>query len=298
MTPTGSKQRPTATRDPKESTTRTRPRQRAPPFRYWGKRSPKRQTKQALAIASLSGWRSVSRLLATVVTIDNKAVDRGGCGCWTWRNLCSLGTPHLCPYLHQRRLFTRAPTLTLRRNISATEADIWKNRTQAQTNTSREISWHEKTTRIAIKVRFYRVQSAVWWKLSDFVTPEVCRVWQKRIAVQTKGRRERKRKGKEEEGKERGRERKWSEVLWSGGRTDKFSNKLAGDVACLGGSMVEHQPRLLGSRVWFPAGAFAIFSVSAKASLPISLSPFPFLFLSLPLPFPSSSSPFDLSFAL
>ena len=75
---------------------------------------------------------------------------------------------------------------------------------------------------------------------------------------------------------------------------DKISNKLAGDVACLGGSMVEHQPRLLGSRVRFPAGAFAIFSVSAKASLPIYLSPFPFLFLSLPLPFPSSSSPFDL----
>ena len=184
MTPTGSKQRPTGTPDPNESTTRTRPRQRAPPFRYWGKRSPKRQTKQALAIASLSSCRSVSRLLATVVTIDNKAVDRGGCGRWTWRNLCSLGTPHLCPYLHQRRLFTRAPTLTLRRNISATEADIWKNRTQAQRNTSREISWHEKTTRIAIKARFYRVQSAVWWKLSDFVTPEVCRVWQKRIAVE------------------------------------------------------------------------------------------------------------------
>ena len=60
--------------------------------------------------------------------------------------------------------------------------------------------------------------------------------------------------------------------------------------------MVERQPRLLGSRVRFPAGAFAIFSVSAKASLPISLSPFPFLFLSLPLPFPSSFSPFDLSF--
>ena len=57
--------------------------------------------------------------------------------------------------------------------------------------------------------------------------------------------------------------------------------------------MVEHQPRLLGSRVRFPAGAFAIFSVSAKASLPISLPPFLssfflFLFLSFPLPFPST----------
>ena len=38
-------------------------------------------------------------------------------------------------------------------------------------------------------------------------------------------------------------------------------------------SMVEHKPCLLGSRVRFPAGALAIFSVSAKASsLPISLS--------------------------
>ena len=47
--------------------------------------------------------------------------------------------------------------------------------------------------------------------------------------------------------------------LWSGGRANKISNKLAGDVACLGGSMVEHQPRLLGSRARFPAGAFTIF---------------------------------------
>ena len=65
---------------------------------------------------------------------------------------------------------------------------------------------------------------------------------------------------------------------------------------CLGGSMVEHQPRLLGFRVRFPAGAFAIFSVSAKASLPISLSLSPF-----PFSFPSSSFPFlflSLSFSL
>ena len=82
------------------------------------------------------------------------------------------------------------------------------------------------------------------------------------------------------------------------GAEGELKEKLAGDVACLGGLMVEHQPRLLGSRVRFPAGAFAIFSVSAKASLPISLSLFPFLFLSHPLPFLSSSSPFDLAFAL
>ena len=36
-------------------------------------------------------------------------------------------------------------------------------------------------------------------------------------------------------------------MLWSGGRADKISNKLAGDAACLGGSMVEHK-RWLGSR--------------------------------------------------
>ena len=47
------------------------------------------------------------------------------------------------------------------------------------------------------------------------------------------------------------------------------------------------------NEIKFPAGAFAIFSVSAKASLPIplSLSPFP----SSSFPFPSPS---DLSFAL
>ena len=72
-------------------------------------------------------------------------------------------------------------------------------------------------------------------------------------------------------------------MLWSGGRADKISNKPVGDVVCLSGPMVEHQPRLLGSQVRFPPGAFAIFSVSAKASLPISLSLSPF-----PFPLPSS----------
>ena len=75
-------------------------------------------------------------------------------------------------------------------------------------------------------------------------------------------------------------------MLWSGGRADKISNKLAGDIACLGGSMVEHQRRLLGSRVRFPAGAFAIFPFLPKLHFQfpfpflLSLSPFP------PLPFP------------
>ena len=72
-------------------------------------------------------------------------------------------------------------------------------------------------------------------------------------------------------------------MLWSRGRADKISNKLAGDVACLGGSMVEDQPRLLGSRVRFPAGAFAIF--------------FRFCHWKLHFQFPFPS-PFDLSFVL
>ena len=78
-------------------------------------------------------------------------------------------------------------------------------------------------------------------------------------------------------------------MLWrgggGGGRADKISNKLAGrgDVACTicpGGSMAEHQPRLLGSRVRFPARTFAIFPFLPKLHLQ-----FPFL-LSLPFPFP------------
>ena len=51
--------------------------------------------------------------------------------------------------------------------------------------------------------------------------------------------------------------------------------------------MVEHQPRLLGSRVRFPAGAFAIFFLFCQSFT--SNFPFP---LSLPLSFPSSSFPF------
>ena len=72
----------------------------------------------------------------------------------------------------------------------------------------------------------------------------------------------------------------------SGGRADKISNKLAGDVACLGGSMVEDRPRLLGCRAGLPAGLFAVFSVPAKAALRISLSPFPSSFRSLSLSLP------------
>ena len=89
--------------------------------------------------------------------------------------------------------------------------------------------------------------------------------------AQTKGRRERERKRK---GKEKGKgERE--------GRADKISNKLAGDVACLGGSMVEHQPRLLGSRVRLGRCDFFRFCQSFTSSFPFSF------------PFPS-----DLSFAL
>ena len=127
--------------------------------------------------------------------------------------------------------------------------------------------------------------------------------------LQTKARREkereRKRKGKEEEVMHNG-DRDGSPersglvscghwmmpMLWSGGKADKISNKLAGDIACLGGSMAEHQPRLLGSRVRFPAGVFAIFPFLPKLHFqfpfPFLLpsSSFPFLILSLPLPFP------------
>ena len=56
-------------------------------------------------------------------------------------------------------------------------------------------------------------------------------------------------------------------------------------------SLLEHQPRLLGSRVRFPAGAFAIFPFLSKLHFH-----FPFLLsLSSSFPFPS---PFDLSLAL
>ena len=66
--------------------------------------------------------------------------------------------------------------------------------------------------------------------------------------------------------------------------------------------MVEHQPRLLGSRVRLRLGRLRFFPFLPKLHFQfpfpclLSLSPFP------PLPFPSSSfpfpSPFDLSFAL
>ena len=74
---------------------------------------------------------------------------------------------------------------------------------------------------------------------------------------------------------------------------DKISNKLAGDVACLGGSMVEHQPRLLGSGVRFPGWGvcdFFRFGQSFTSNFPF-VSPFP----SYTFPFPSPS---EISFAL
>ena len=58
--------------------------------------------------------------------------------------------------------------------------------------------------------------------------------------------------------------------------------------------MVEHQPRLLGSRVRFRAGAFAMFlPFLPKLHFefpfpPFPYSFFPFLFLSRPLPLPST----------
>ena len=64
----------------------------------------------------------------------------------------------------------------------------------------------------------------------------------------------------------------------------KISNKLAGDVACPSGSMVEHQLNLLGSRVRFPAGAFAIFPFLPKLHFQFPFSfLLSFLFLSLSL---------------
>ena len=132
--------------------------------------------------------------------------------------------------------------------------------------------------------------------------PQTCSVYSKNINSQVKSANERW-EGQGKPGKGRGKKRRkgkgpvtgdcdgspeWSgliscwhwmmPMLWSGGRADKISSKLADDVACLGGSMVEHQPRLLGSRVGFPAGLFAIFPFLPKLHFQV-----PFL-LSLPLP--------------
>ena len=65
-------------------------------------------------------------------------------------------------------------------------------------------------------------------------------------------------------------------------------SKLAGDVACLGGSLEEHQPRLLGSRVRFLAGVSAVFF----PFLPKLHFQFPFLLSLLSsFPFPSRDLP-------
>ena len=82
-------------------------------------------------------------------------------------------------------------------------------------------------------------------------------------------------------------------MLWSGGRTDKISNKLAGDVACLGGSMVEHQPRLLGPGFDSRLRRLQFFPFLPKLHFQFPFPPFPssfflFLFLSFHLPLPSA----------
>ena len=85
----------------------------------------------------------------------------------------------------------------------------------------------------------------------------------------------------------------WMMPMWSGGRADKISNKLVGDVACLGWSMEDHQLSLLGSRVRFPGLGVCVFFHFCLTSLPISLSLSSFPFSSFPFPYP-----FDLSFVL
>ena len=61
----------------------------------------------------------------------------------------------------------------------------------------------------------------------------------------------------------------------------KLSNNLAGDVACLGGLMVDLQPRLLGPGFDFLLRRLRFFPFLQKLHFQ-----FPF-FRSLPLPFPS-----------
>ena len=91
-------------------------------------------------------------------------------------------------------------------------------------------------------------------------------------------------------GKGKGKEKEKLDVeLWQ--KRKKIANPRAGNRTWdpfNGKASAAYQAEVQGS---ISAGAFAIFSVSSKASLPISLSPFP----SSSFPFPS---PFDLSFAL
>ena len=60
----------------------------------------------------------------------------------------------------------------------------------------------------------------------------------------------------------------------NGNKAEKLSNKQAGDQACPGSSVVEHQPRLPRVPGSVPDWGVCDFSVSAKASPPISISPF------------------------
>ena len=74
-------------------------------------------------------------------------------------------------------------------------------------------------------------------------------------------------------------------MLWSVGRADKMSNKLAGDAACRSGSMVEHQLRLRhagvpGSIPGWGVCDFFPFLPKLHVQFPFS---FPFLFHSLSL---------------
>ena len=113
------------------------------------------------------------------------------------------------------------------------------------------------------------------------------------------GRRKGKGRGRERKRRERRKGKgnwKWSLGVWAAETSDITSQFVWNFIRSASTSQHRHHP-MPTAGVRFPAGAFAIFSVSAKASLPISLSlsPFP------PLPLPSSSFPFlflSLSFSL
>ena len=141
-----------------------------------------KQRKQVPASTSFI-W-LVSRWIASVATTAYKHLSTPLATTGRSKPLLTLTLRfRRCPHLRWSPLWL-CGEISLKRRLVIEKIE------HKQKETSREMSWREKPFDwTVIRLRWYHFQSVVWWKLSNFFTPEICRQdskgpqWKKTTAI-------------------------------------------------------------------------------------------------------------------